>query len=225
MYCENYKQLGITQKAFEMVCELETELKRVFHGIEEVENLNEAKVLNAFLKNKVAAHYFNPTTGYGYDDIGREGLDRVFADVFEAEAAVVSPHLISGTHAIYCVLAGLLLPGDTLLAVSGQPYDTLLEAIGIEGNAEGSLREFGIRYESVDLLEDGNFDMPAIREAVSSLKPKVVHVQRSRGYAWREAIRPENMEKVFNLIKNLSPETIIAVDNCYGEFLIQPSYN
>lgn len=218
MYSKYYDGLGITEDAYNTVCRLESELTDVFSRIDSIESANEARVLNAFLKNRIAAHHFNPSTGYGYDDVGREGLDRVFADCFEAEAAVVSPQLISGTHAIYCVLAGILLPGDTLLAISGQPYDTLVEAIGIEGDAEGSLREYGIKYEKVDLLPNGDFDIESIRKAVSELKPKLVHVQRSRGYAWREAILPERMKPVFELIKSISPETLIAVDNCYGEF-------
>ena len=218
MYNEYYENLGITKKAYDTVTELEKELSDVFARIESIESQNEAKVLGAFLKNPIAAHHFNPSTGYGYDDVGRDGLDRVFADCFGAEAAVVSPLLISGTHAIYCVLAGILLPGDTLLAVSGQPYDTLVEAIGIEGDSEGSLREFGINYEKVDLLPNGDFDIDAIEAAASRLKPKLVHIQRSRGYAWREAILPRKMGEVFAKIKTLSPDTVIAVDNCYGEF-------
>lgn len=218
MYNEYYENLGITKKAYDTVTELEKELSDVYARIESIESQNEARVLGAFLKNRIAAHHFNPSTGYGYDDIGRDGLDRVFADCFGAEAAVVSPQLISGTHAIYCVLAGILLPGDTLLAVSGQPYDTLVEAIGIEGDSEGSLREFGINYEKVDLLPNGDFDIDAIEAAVSRLKPKLVHIQRSRGYAWREAILPRKMGEVFAKIKTISPDTVIAVDNCYGEF-------
>lgn len=218
MYNRFYEELGITQSAYETVCALENELESVFRRIKDTESVNEAKVLRAFLKNRIAAHHFNPSTGYGYDDVGRDGLDKVFADCFGSEAAIVSPQLISGTHAIYCVLAGLLLPGDTLLAVSGQPYDTLVEAIGIEGNAAGSLKEYGVRYEKTDLLENGEFDLPAIEKAVTELKPKLVHVQRSRGYAWREAILPEKMERVFSLIRAISPETLIMVDNCYGEF-------
>ena len=218
MYSNHYKMLGISEEAYNTVSKLENELAEVFAKIESTEAANEAKVLGAFLKNRIAAHHFNPSTGYGYDDVGREGLDKVFADCFGAEAAVVSPLLISGTHAIYCVLAGLLLPGDTLIAVSGQPYDTLVEAIGIEGDAEGSLREYGIKYDKVDLLPNGEFDLDAIEKKVTELKPKLVHVQRSRGYAWRKAILPSKMKPVFELIKSVSPDTVIAVDNCYGEF-------
>ncbi len=216
-----YSKLGISENAFNKVFELEKELAGRFARIELIESANQAKVLAAFQNNKVAAHHFNPTTGYGYDDVGRECLDRVFADAFSAEAAVVSPHLVSGTHAIFCVLAGLLRPGETMLAVSGRPYDTLLEAIGIEGEAEGSLGELDIKYHQVDLLEDGGFDIERIKTAASELKPRLVHVQRSRGYAWREAVTPESMKPVFDIIKSVSPDTVIVVDNCYGEFTLE----
>lgn len=218
MYSEYYKALGITESAYETVTGLEKELRPVYERIENTEGINEAKVLAAFLQNRIAAHHFNPSTGYGYDDIGREGLDSVFADCFNAEAAVVSPQLVSGTHAIYCVLSGILRPGETMLAISGKPYDTLVDAIGIESSAEGSLFEYGVRYEKVDLLGNGDFDIPAVEAAVRRLRPRLVHVQRSRGYAWREAILPSKMRDVFRIIKEISPETIIIVDNCYGEF-------
>lgn len=216
-----YKSLGISEKAYRAVNELESELSVEFSRIESVESVNQAKVLSAFIKNGVAAHHFNPTTGYGYDDVGRDCLDRVFADAFGTEAAIVSPHLVSGTHAIFCVLSGILRAADTMLAISGRPYDTLLEAIGIEGDAEGSLRDFNVHYEQIDLLPGGTFDTDAIFETVSKLKPRLVHVQRSRGYAWREAILPESMGPVFEMIKRISPETVIVVDNCYGEFTLE----
>lgn len=221
MYDTIYEQLGITESAYKKVLMLEKELESAFSRIEDIASLNQAKVLAAFQRNRVAAHHFNPTTGYGYNDLGRECLDKVFADAFGTEAAIVSPQLVSGTHAIFCVLAGILRPGDTMLAISGKPYDTLLEAIGIDGDAEGSLRDLAIKYEQVDLLSCGKFDLPSIEDAVTKLKPRLVHVQRSRGYAWREAILPEEMEPVFQAIKRISPETVIVVDNCYGEFTLK----
>jgi len=220
MYDNYYNHLGITKSAYDTVTALERELECVFERIEGIESLNQAKVLSAFQNNRVAAHHFNPTTGYGYNDVGRECLDKVFADAFGTEAAIVSPQLVSGTHAIFCVLAGILRAGETMLAISGRPYDTLLEAIGIEGDAEGSLRDFNIKYEQVDLLSNGKFDLASIEAAVFKLRPRLVHVQRSRGYAWREAILPADMAPVFESIKKLSPETVIVVDNCYGEFTL-----
>lgn len=224
MYGKAYSDLLISENAFNTVCRLEQELATVFRRIEAVECENEAKVLNAFHQNRVAAHYFNPTTGYGYDDIGRDNLDRVFADAFGAESAVVSPQLISGTHAIFTVLSGLLRNGDLLLAVSGRPYDTLVDAIGVsdgagtENTAACSLKERGVRYEQIDLNADGSFKLDEITERVELEQPRVVYVQRSRGYAWREAILPQAMQPVFEEVKRVSPNSLIVVDNCYGEF-------
>lgn len=218
MYNEIYKHLGIDEKAYETITMLEAELKDVFNGIDEVESINQARVLSAFHKSKVAAHYFNPTTGYGYDDIGRDNLDRIFADTFRTESAVVSPQIVSGTHAIFAVLSGLLRSGDTMLAISGKPYDTLVNAIGIEGDVPCSLKERGVIYKQIDLTADGGFQLDEIEKKVELLKPRMVYVQRSRGYAWREAILPEQMKLVFERIKQLSEESIIVVDNCYGEF-------
>lgn len=219
MYSEFHKKLMISEAAYSLVERLESELTEAFRKIDEVEVVNEAKVLSAFHKNKVAAHYFNPTTGYGYDDIGRDNLDRVFADTFNAEAAVVSPQIVSGTHAIFTVLSGLLRHGDTMLAVSGRPYDTLVDAIGIGGSMSPcSLKERGVTYAQINLNEDGSFNLSEIKAEVKKKKPRIVYVQRSRGYEWRESILPIDMKPVFDVVKTLSPETVIVVDNCYGEF-------
>lgn len=219
MYSEFHKKLKISESAYGLTEKLELALADVFKKIDEIEVVNEAKVLSAFQKNKVASHYFNPTTGYGYDDIGRDNLDRVFADTFGTEAAVVSPQIVSGTHAIFSVLSGLLRSGDTMLTVSGRPYDTLVDAIGIGDNViPCSLKERGIAYAQIDLMADGCFNLPEIKTTVKRTKPRIVYVQRSRGYEWRESILPTNMKPVFEAVKMLSPETIIVVDNCYGEF-------
>lgn len=196
MYGKAYSNLLISENAFNTVCRLEEELAPVFRRIESIECENEAKVLAAFHKNRVAAHYFNPTTGYGYDDIGRDNLDKVFADAFGAESAIVSPQLISGTHAIFTVLSGLLRHGDLLLAVSGKPYDTLVDAIGVSdaeddeaeaaNTVECSLKERGVRYSQIDLNDDGSFRLESIIECIEREHPRVVYVQRSRGYAWRK---------------------------------------
>lgn len=228
MYGKAYSNLLISENAFNTVCRLEEELAPVFRRIESIECENEAKVLAAFHKNRVAAHYFNPTTGYGYDDIGRDNLDKVFADAFGAESAIVSPQLISGTHAIFTVLSGLLRHGDLLLAVSGKPYDTLVDAIGVSdaedneaeaaNTVECSLKERGVRYSQIDLNDDGSFRLESIIEYIEREHPRVVYVQRSRGYAWREAVHPQAMQPVFDEVKRISPNSIIVVDNCYGEF-------
>lgn len=218
MYNKAYAELNITKEAYETIAAIEKELSDAFSAIEDTECINEAKVLAAFHKNKVAAHYFNPTTGYGYADLGRDNLDRVFADVFRTEAAVVSPQIVSGTHAIFAVLNGILRNGDCMLALSGRPYDTLVDAIGINNNPACSLKERGVSYEQINLKSDGSFDDSEIAKKVSVLKPRVAYVQRSRGYAWRDAILPKDMEPIFCIVKQLSPDTVIVVDNCYGEF-------
>ncbi|MCH5278452.1 MAG: methionine gamma-lyase family protein [Christensenellaceae bacterium] len=218
MYCESYKKLNISERAYETVRRLEKELKDVFANIESIECENQARVLNAFHDCRVAAHYFNPTTGYGYDDIGRDNLDRLFAEALGGEAAIVSPQIISGTHAIFTALAGLLRPGDTMLSVSGKPYDTLMDAIGIENTAPCSLKENGVEYDQVELNGDGSFKLDEIAHKAKKLQPRVAYFQRSRGYAWRESIIPQNMQPAFEIIKKNSPNTIIVVDNCYGEF-------
>lgn len=221
MYSDIYKKMNITETAYDSVCKFEEELEDVFKKIETVEMYNQAKVLNAFNLNQVAAHHFNPTTGYGYDDIGRDTLDKVFADVFKTEAAIVSPQIVSGTHAIFMVLNGLLRHNDCILTLSGRPYDTLVSAIGLDENdscVPNSLRERGVRYEQVNLTCDGKLDYEKILNKVGELKPRIAYVQRSRGYEWRESLLPEDMLKTFSAIKQVSPDTIIVVDNCYGEF-------
>lgn len=222
MYNKTYSELGISEAAYNMVSRFDGELNEVFNSIEEIECINQAKVLEAFHKNKVAPHYFNPTNGYGYDDIGRDNLDKVFADAFNVEAAIVSPQLVSGTHAIFTVLSGLLRHGDCMLALSGRPYDTLVDAIGISSDDSkampNSLAERGIHYEQIDLNYDGSFNIDEIYNKISILKPRVAYVQRSRGYEWREALLPKAMKVVFDVVKEKSPQTIIVVDNCYGEF-------
>lgn len=195
----------------------EAELAPVFKRMEETELVCAERVLNAFRRNRVAARHFNPTTGYGYDDEGRDVLDRIFAEVMQAEAALVVPQLSSGTHTIFTALAAILRPGDKLLSAAGKPYETMLEAIGIEGNAAGSLKEFGVVYRQTELREDGNIDLDALEIELTS-KPKVVYFQRSRGYAWRNSLLPSEMKPAFDLVKSISPESIIMVDNCYGEF-------
>lgn len=195
----------------------EAELAPVFKRMEETELVCQRRVLDAFRRNRVAARHFNPTTGYGYDDEGRDVLDRIFAGALQAEAAIVAPQLSSGTHTIFAALTAILRPGDLLLSAAGRPYDTLLEAIGIEGNAPGSLREFGISYRQCELTDDGTIDIDALTAELCN-KPRIVYCQRSRGYAWRNSLLPSEMKPAFDLIKKLSPESIIMVDNCYGEF-------
>ena len=203
-------------KAIDLINAAEVELRPVFDRMEKVELVCQRRVMEAFRENRIAARHFNPTTGYGYDDEGRDALDRIFAHVMQAESAIVVPQFSSGTATIFSALAAILRPNDLILSPVGKPYDTLLEAIGIEGNAAGSLREFGIRYEDFP-LKDGKIDLEEL-EARLEKKPRIVYFQRSRGYEWRNSLLPCEMKPAFDLIKRLSPESIIMVDNCYGEF-------
>lgn len=210
-------------KILEFVVSAENELKDVFKRFEDIGLYNQAKVLDAFKQEKVAPMHFMPTSGYGYDDIGRDTLERVFARVFGAEDALVRPQIVSGTHAIAIALFGTLMPGDTLLSATGKPYDTLESAIGISGNAYGSLMGYGVNYKQVELLSDGRPDIDAIVK--SSAGAKVVYFQRSRGYAWRNAITIDMLRPVFERIHEANPNAVIMVDNCYAEFtdIIEPT--
>lgn len=199
--------------------EIEEKLRGIFKHYEDIALFNQEKVLKAFQKNRVASTHFAGTSGYGYNDQGREGLEKVFADTFGAEKGIVSPHITCGTHAITITLFGLLRPNDIMLSVTGKPYDTLDETIfGIEEKDNGSLKDFGVKYEQVDLKND-ELDFEKIAEKVAELKPKMVYVQRSRGYAWRQAISLDKVAKIVQITRNISPKTFVVVDNCYGEFV------
>ena len=194
-----------------------------FAAIDENAELCQAKVLAAMQKNRVAAMHFAATTGYGYDDVGRDTLERVYADVFHTEAALVRPQLVCGTHALAVALQANLLPGDELLAVSGKPYDTLEEVIGLRPSP-CSLAEYGVSYRQVDLKEDGSFDFDGIRAAIGP-KTRLVHIQRSKGYQTRPTLSVEAIGEVIRFVKSIAPSLLVMVDNCYGEFVesIEPS--
>ena len=195
----------------------EADCKEVFAKIEENCLICSAKVLSAFQECKVSTADFIEVTGYGFTDSGRDKLEEIYAHVFGAEDALVRPQLMSGTHALTVTLGGLLKPGDTLVYVSGTPYDTLQTVIGTAGGSRNSLMAYGVKYEEID-LKDGDFDLEAIRERFSQGYVKVAAIQRSRGYAQRKSLTIDQLEKAIKLIKEVSPETVIMVDNCYGEF-------
>ncbi len=195
---------------------IEKSLEKQFAKADEISFINQKKVIDAFRELKISSNMFAGTTGYGYDDIGRDNLARLYAKVFGAEDALVSPLLTCGTHTISTALYGLLRPGDTLLSISGDLYDTLEDTLVGKGN--GSLQDFGVKYDKVDLDGD-EFDFAKIEKKVKKLKPKVVFIQRSRGYSSRKAINMDKMEKVIAFVKKLSPKSYIMVDNCYGEFV------
>lgn len=180
---------------------------------------NESKVLSAFQELRVGNHHFMSTSGYGYDDPGRETLERLFCKIFGGEAALVRPQFMSGTHAIAAALFGVLRPGDLLLSATGRPYDTLEEVIGISGGeGNGSLKDYGIGYDQVDMTGEGQVDLVALRSKLQTEMPAAVFIQRSRGYAWRPALGMDKLKAVVDLIRSVLPETVIIVDNCYGEF-------
>lgn len=200
------------------VLQAERGILDVFMNLDDIEAYNQEKVLNAFQHNAIALRHFAPTTGYGYDDIGRDALDAVFAASLDAEDALVRPQLTSGTHAIFMALCGLLEPGDTLLTATGAPYDTLLGAIGITGDEAGSLKRRGIFYKQLELA-NGHIDTPNLLRALKEDDSiTLVYFQRSRGYSWRNAVSPEAMGAAFAAIKAARPDALIFVDNCYGEF-------
>lgn len=202
----------------------EKDLAELFAGLEKIAYQNQAKVLRAFQKNRIALRHFAPTTGYGYDDEGRDSLGTLFADIFQAEAGLVSPNLVSGTHALTVGLFGLLRTGDTLFSISGNPYDTLIGVITGAGN--GSLADYGVCFRKCD-LKNGDFNFEAIREGLRDPGVKVVFIQRSRGYEWRDALSQEKIAKACSFVRSCGFQGCIFVDNCYGEFVetTEPTQN
>ncbi|MFC4777684.1 aminotransferase class I/II-fold pyridoxal phosphate-dependent enzyme [Paenibacillus sp. GCM10023252] len=188
-----------------------------FREMDRIAEKNQWKVIRAFQKHKVSDFHFTGSTGYGYNDRGREVLDLVYADIFRAEAALVRPHFVSGTHTIGCALFGVLRPGDELLYVTGKPYDTLHKVIGKPGDGTGSLQDWGVTYREVPLTEDGSLDWDEIAGAIHE-KTKVIGIQRSRGYAWRASFTVDQIGEMVRRLKQLKPDVVVFVDNCYGEF-------
>lgn len=206
---------------YTLVRQAEEGLRPAFARLEEVALANQKRVLDAFRAESISPRHFAPTEGYGYDDLGRDALDRVFAKALETEDALVRPQIANGTHAIFLALSGLLEPGDVVFSATGRPYDTLETAVGLSGSEPNALARFGIEFRMASLRETGEepFDTEAILEGLTDHpEVKMLYVQRSRGYAWREAISVEKMAPLFGRIKAVRPDVIIAVDNCYGEF-------
>ena len=214
---EHYTALGVSRPVLNFAESILTGLQGRFTAIDGIAEANQLKVIAAMQKNRVAANHFNLSTGYGYDDEGRDNLERVYADAFHTEAALVRPQITCGTHALAVALSANLLPGDELLAISGKPYDTLEEVIGIRPSP-CSLAEYGVSYRQVDLLDDGSFDLPAIRAAISA-KTKLIHIQRSKGYATRPSFSVAQIGELIAFCKQCKPDVICMVDNCYGEFV------
>lgn len=212
-----YKELGISEKIEKLSNEAEEEIKEQFKKIEEINTYNSLKVLKAFKDNNISEMHFNSTTGYGYGDIGRDTIEKVYAQIFKTEDALVRNQFISGTHALTVALFGMLRPKDKMLSITGMPYDTLCTVIGIEEN-KSSLKSFGIDFEQID-LKNNDFDKEKIIERVSKNDIKLIEIQRSRGYSTRDSLSIEKIEKIIKEIRKVNKEVIIMVDNCYGEFV------
>lgn len=218
---ELYKnEFGVSKEAQDIIQKAEEKAEKYFKKVEETAEYNQLKVLRAFQKHRISYAHFGETSGYGYDDLGRDTLDEVFADIFHAESAMVRHNIISGTQAISLCLYGVLRPNDTLVSVVGKPYDTMEEVIGIRGEEGcGSLRDFGVNYDQVDLLPGGEVDYEGIKAKLRDKKVKAVLIQRSKGYDWRKSLDIETIGKIIETVKSIDKETICIVDNCYGEFV------
>ena len=215
-------------KIDELIMQAEKDCRDIFDGLDKIEETNTLRVLDAFQEEQVGARHFSPTTGYGYDDIGRDTLERIFARVFRCEQAIVRPHIVSGTHALSLCLFGLLLPGDHLISATGLPYDTMQEVIGLTSkDGVGTLKEMNVSFSPIDMTEDGKIDINAVLKEIESNKnTKVVMFQRSRGYAWRPSLLPEDFADAIRVLHEKHPDIFIMVDNCYGEFVreTEPSF-
>lgn len=220
---EIYTALGISPAVYEYGEKILAGLKERFEKIDETAEYNQLKVINAMQKARVSAECFNTSTGYGYNDIGRDTLEQVYAKTFHTEDALVRPQITCGTHALALALSANLRPGDEMLSISGKPYDTLEEVIGIRPSC-GSLAEYGITYAQVELLEDGNFDYDAIKNAIRP-QTRLIEIQRSKGYLTRPTLSVTQIGEAIAFVKKLRPDIIVMVDNCYGEFVerLEPS--
>lgn len=212
-----YKSMGISKEVYDFGMEVEKELKERFEGLKEITTYNQLKVLKAMQDNQVSEACFAATTGYGYNDLGRDKLEEVYASVFHTEAALVRPQITCGTHALALALSANTRPGDEILSPVGKPYDTLEEVIGIRPS-KGSLAEYGVTYSQVDLLEDGAFDYEGIKNAINE-RTKLVTIQRSKGYQTRPTLSVKRIGELISFIKDIKPDVICMVDNCYGEFV------
>ena len=214
---EQYKNLGISREVYEFGEKIEESLNERFAEIDARAEYNQMKVIKAMQENRVSAECFNMSSGYGYNDLGRDTLEKVYASCFKGEDALVRPQITCGTHALALALMSNLRPGDELMSPVGKPYDTLEEVIGIRPS-KGSLAEYGVTYSQVDLLPDGSFDYENIKKAIND-RTKLVTIQRSKGYATRPTLSVTRIGELISFIKNIKPDVICMVDNCYGEFV------
>ncbi|WP_110112744.1 aminotransferase class I/II-fold pyridoxal phosphate-dependent enzyme [Bacillus sp. CGMCC 1.16541] len=219
-----FEQLKNGEVIRDLACKVEEQIKPIHEEIDRIIEINQFRVLQSFRENKVSDVHFIPSTGYGYDDIGRDTLEKVYADIFGAEACLVRPQIISGTHAIGISLFGVLRPGDELLYITGKPYDTLEEIVGIRGDGIGSLKEFNISYKAVD-LKAGQLDYDAVRQSIHE-HTKMIGIQRSKGYGTRPSFTVNEIKDMIAFVKSIKPGVIVFVDNCYGEFVetVEPTH-
>jgi len=212
-----YEKFGITKELLELSHSVEKELEDRFRKVDKICEYNSLKVLNAFRNNNISETHFTTTTGYGYNDIGRDTIEKVYSDIFNSEDALVRSQFISGTHALTTALFAVLRPNDTMLSITGKPYDTLDEVIGIIDNSS-SLKSFHINYEQIDLIND-DFDYDSIERKLKEKYIKLIEIQRSKGYSTRKSINLDKLEKIIKFIKQVSPDTVVMIDNCYCEFV------
>lgn len=208
---------GLDDETFELSNEVMEDIKEQFDKIKEIREYNQYKVLRAMQRANLSDNHFNWTTGYGYNDIGREKIEEIYADVFGAEDALVRPIIVNGTHALSLCIQGIVRPGDEILSITEKPYDTLQGVIGIR-EEKGSLKEFGVTYQDVDFLPDGNIDLETVKKKINE-RTKLVMIQRSKGYSWRKSLSIDDIKEAIEVVKSVNKDLIVMVDNCYGEFL------
>jgi cystathionine beta-lyase family protein involved in aluminum resistance len=214
------EKFKISNKVIELSINAEKDVQGTFKNIDETKEYNQLKVLSAMQAERLSDAHFTNTTGYGYGDIGRDTLEKIYSRVFNTEDTLVRPQIVSGTHAITLAICGNLRPGDTLLAITGRPYDTLLQVIGIEGDKCGSLKEFGVKYKQIDLTEEGKVDINKVMETIKNDSSiKMVEIQRSTGYGWRPSLQINDIKEAIEAVKSVRNDVICFVDNCYGEFI------
>lgn len=212
------EKFNIDPRVLELSAQAEAAISPMFARLDDIMTYNQYKVLDAMQRNGLKDMHFGWNTGYGYDDPGRDAIERIYSDVFRTDSALVRPNIVNGTHALAITLMGILRPGDELIYCTGGPYDTLEEVIGIRGEGKGSLRDYGVTYKQVDLCPDGSMDLDRIKEAISP-KTRMVCAQRATGYAWRKAITIDQIKQWAQSVKEMDPDIITMADNCYGEFL------
>ena len=211
-------EFKIDPSVLKLVQEAESEVQEQFRRLDDIMSYNQYKVLAALQKNRLSDMHFGWNTGYGYDDPGRDAVEKIYSDIFHTDSALVRPTIVNGTHALAITLLGILRPGDELIYCTGRPYDTLEEVIGIRGEGNGSLKDYGISYKQVELLPDGSIDLEGVKKAISE-KTRMVTVQRATGYGWRKAITIEQIGEWADFVADLNPNIVKMTDNCYGEFL------